>query len=135
MKSVSFAHQPLPPDVICEVVWLYLRFTLSFRNIEDLDKVRAREGYAGAEMPEQDSRILASRLRDNARAENSHMPIRLRQGKQRFQSQSFSPEIAQPPNAAISNIFNVQRHLISRSTLSYLRAQAMATWVAATASA
>ena len=28
-------HEP-PPDVIWHAVWLYLRFTLSYRNVEDL---------------------------------------------------------------------------------------------------
>ena len=36
MKPVSFARHRFPPDVIGQVVWLYFRFTLSFRDIEDL---------------------------------------------------------------------------------------------------
>jgi hypothetical protein len=27
---------PIPPDIIRHAVWLYLRFTLSFRDVEDL---------------------------------------------------------------------------------------------------
>ena len=30
------AHHRLPPDVIRRAVWLYLRFTLSCRDVEDL---------------------------------------------------------------------------------------------------
>ena len=36
MKPVSFARHRFPPDVIRQVVWLYFRFTLSYRDIEDL---------------------------------------------------------------------------------------------------
>ena len=36
MKPVSFARHRFPPDVIRQVVWLYFRFTLSVRDIEDL---------------------------------------------------------------------------------------------------
>ena len=34
--EISFARHQFPPDVIRRAVWLYLRFTLSFRDIEDL---------------------------------------------------------------------------------------------------
>ena len=36
MKPISYARRRFPPDVIRHAVWLYLRFTLSYRNIEDL---------------------------------------------------------------------------------------------------
>jgi putative transposase len=32
----SFARHQFPSDIIRHAVWLYLRFTLSFRDIEDL---------------------------------------------------------------------------------------------------
>jgi transposase-like protein len=34
--EISFARHQFPPDVIRHAVWLYLRFTLSFRDVEDL---------------------------------------------------------------------------------------------------
>jgi hypothetical protein len=34
--EISFARHQFPPDIIRHVVWLYLRFTLSFRDGEDL---------------------------------------------------------------------------------------------------
>ena len=40
MKTVSFARHRLPPDIIRQAVWLYFRFTLSFRDIEDLTAQR-----------------------------------------------------------------------------------------------
>jgi putative transposase len=36
MKTISFARHQFPPDVIRHAVWLYFRFTLSFRDVEDL---------------------------------------------------------------------------------------------------
>jgi transposase-like protein len=36
MASISFARHQFPPDVIRHAVWLHLRFTLSFRDVEDL---------------------------------------------------------------------------------------------------
>ena len=33
---ISFARHQFPPDIIRHAVWLYLRFTLSFRDVEDL---------------------------------------------------------------------------------------------------
>jgi putative transposase len=36
MKPISYAYHRFPPDVIRHAVWLYLRFTLSYRDVEDL---------------------------------------------------------------------------------------------------
>ena len=34
--EISFAHHQFPPDIIRHAAWLYLRFTLSFRDVEEL---------------------------------------------------------------------------------------------------
>ncbi len=36
MKPISYTHHRFPPAVIQHAVWLYLRFTLSYRDVEDL---------------------------------------------------------------------------------------------------
>jgi len=36
MKPISFPRHRFPPDIIRHAVWLYLRFTLSYRDAEDL---------------------------------------------------------------------------------------------------
>ncbi len=36
MKPISYARHRFPRDVIRHAVWLYLRFTLSYRDVEDL---------------------------------------------------------------------------------------------------
>jgi putative transposase len=36
MPSISYARHQFPPNVIQHSVWLYLRFTLSYRDVEEL---------------------------------------------------------------------------------------------------
>ncbi len=36
MKPISYTRHRFPPAVIQHAVWLYLRFTLSYRDVEDL---------------------------------------------------------------------------------------------------
>ncbi len=36
MKPVSYMRHRFPPALIRQAVWLYFRFTLSFRDVEDL---------------------------------------------------------------------------------------------------
>lgn len=36
MPSISYARHQYPPSVIQHSVWLYLRFTLSYRDVEEL---------------------------------------------------------------------------------------------------
>ncbi len=71
-------------------------------------------------------------LRTNNRAENSHQPVRRRERKmQRFKSAGSAQRFLSV-HAAVYNNFNIQRHLISRSTLRTFRAEAMQTWRRAT---
>ena len=36
MTPISFKRHRVPPEVIQHAVWLYARFTLSFRDVEDV---------------------------------------------------------------------------------------------------
>jgi hypothetical protein len=36
MKKISYKGYRFPPEMIQQAIWLYLRFTLSFRGVEDL---------------------------------------------------------------------------------------------------
>src|SRR3954467_7345879 len=74
-------------------------------------------------------------LRKNNRAENSHQPVRRRERKlQRFKSAASAQRFLNM-HAAVHNTFNLQRHLVSRSTLRIFRAEAAAQWQAAVAAA
>jgi hypothetical protein len=35
MRKIGYAGYRFPPEVIHQAIWLYLRFTLSFRDVED----------------------------------------------------------------------------------------------------
>jgi putative transposase len=70
-------------------------------------------------------------LRANNRAENSHQAVRRRERKmQRFKSPGSAQRFLSV-HAAVHNNFNLQRHLISRSTVRAFRAEAVAQWQAA----
>jgi putative transposase len=71
-------------------------------------------------------------LRQNNRAENSHQVVRRRERKmQRFKSAASAQRFLSV-HAAVHNTFNLQRHLISRSTLRIFRSEAAAQWRSAT---
>ena len=36
MRKISYAGYRFPPEIIQQAIWLYLRFTLSLRDVEDL---------------------------------------------------------------------------------------------------
>ena len=36
MKKISYRGYRFPPEIIQQAIWLYLRFTLSLRDVEDL---------------------------------------------------------------------------------------------------
>ncbi len=73
-------------------------------------------------------------LRKNNRAENSHQPVRRRERKlQRFKSPGSAQRFL-TLHAAVYNLFNAQRHLISRPTLRQFRNEAFKQWRQVTAS-
>lgn len=230
MRPLSFKRHRFPSDVIRHAVWLYFRFTLSFRDVEellaqrgievsyetircwtikfgpqiarnlkrrrpapsprwhldemvctvggrwmylwravddegevlDLVMQRRRDTEAALKLlkrllrnqPVEPERIttdgLASypaalkelglerlhhpgRLRENNRAENSHLPIRRRERKMQGFKSIPSAQRFLTTHAAIYNTFYTQRHLISRPTLRRFRADAAAAWTTATA--
>jgi transposase-like protein len=36
MQCISYGRHQFPPEIIQHAVWLYLRFTLSYRDVEEL---------------------------------------------------------------------------------------------------
>jgi transposase-like protein len=74
-------------------------------------------------------------LRMNNRAENSRQLVRRRERKlQRFKS-ARSAQRFLSMHAAVHNTFNLQRHLVWRSTLRIFRAEAATQWLDAVAAA
>jgi putative transposase len=231
MDQLSYRRHRFPPPIIQHAIWLYLRFTLSYRDVEELLAERGLEvsyetvrrwvlkfgpGFARRlrrsrprpsdrwHLDEMVVRIAGKRmylwrvvdhegevldmlvqrrrdkraalrlmrkllkkqgftpkllttdklgsyaaafrhlhltcrheqgLRENNRAENSHQVVRRRERKmQRFKS-ARSAQRFLSIHAAVHNTFNLQRHLISRSTLRTFRAEAAAQWQDAVAAA
>ena len=74
-------------------------------------------------------------MRQNNRAENSHLVIRRRERKQqKFKSQGSAQRFLST-HSAVYNTFNLQTHLVTRPTLRIFRAAAHEAWVNATAAA
>jgi putative transposase len=231
MAELSYRRHRFPPAIIQHAIWLYLRFTLSYRDVEDLlaergldvsyetvrrwvlkfgpmiaRKLRQRRARPSDRwhLDEMVVRIAGKRmylwravdhegevldmlvqrrrdkraalrlmrkllrkqgfapkllvtdklgsyrsafrhlrltcpheqgLRKNNRAENSHQAVRRRERKmQRFKSAGSAQRFLSI-HATVHNTFNLQRHLISRSTLRTFRAEATADWDAAVAAA
>ena len=91
----------------------------------------------GAALDQLDLRHLhrPGQLRENNRAENSHLAIRRGERKQqKFKSQGSAQRFL-ATHAPIYNTFNLQPHLIRRPTLRLFRAEAHKAWAAATAAA
>ncbi len=74
-------------------------------------------------------------LRRNNRAENSHQAVRRRERKMQGFKSAGSAQRFLSIHAAVHNNFNLQRHLVSRSTLRIFRAEAATQWNIATAAA
>src|SRR5437879_5686920 len=224
MALLSYRRHRFPPEIIQQAVWLYLRFTLSYRDVEELlaergldisyetvrrwvlkfgpaiaQRLRQRHPrpsdrwhldemvvrIAGKRMylwravdhegevldmlaqSRRDSRaalglickllrkqefvpklLVTDKLRSygsafrqlqltcpheqglrkSNRAENSHQPVRRRRRKmQRFKS-ARSAQRFLSMHAVVHNTFNLQRHLVSRSTLRIVRAEATSEW-------
>jgi transposase-like protein len=44
MTNISYSGYRFPPEIIQQAIWLYVRFTLSFRDVEDLWRAVDSEG-------------------------------------------------------------------------------------------
>ena len=45
MQKITYAGYRFPPEIIHQAIWLYLRFTLSFRDVEDFLAERRTVSY------------------------------------------------------------------------------------------
>src|ERR1700730_12577340 len=60
-RLLSYSRHRFPPAIIQHAIWLYLRFTLSYRDVEDLLAERGLEVSLDAEMVEIAGAIIRQR--------------------------------------------------------------------------
>ncbi len=139
MRQLSFKRHCFPPEVIRHSVWLYARFTLSFRDVEEMLAERGLDvSYETIRRWLRDLNMTGKHVtggRSNNRAENSHLPVRQRERRMQGFKSPGSAQRFLSTHAAIYNTFNVQRHLITRKTMRQFRGEAMNTWRTVTAAA
>src|SRR5271170_4211654 len=150
MAEISYRRHRFPPIVIQHAVWLYLRFTLSYRDVEELLAER------GLDVSYESVRswvlkfgpMIARRLRRHRpRPSNcwhlDEMVVRIA-GERMYLWRAVDHEgeildmlvqRRRDKRAAVHNTFNLQRHLVSRSTLRIFRVDAAAQWQHAIAAA
>jgi hypothetical protein len=57
-RKISYAGYRFPPEIIHQAIWLSLRFTLSFREVEDLlGSSRQTKTFCGIDLPKARRRI------------------------------------------------------------------------------
>ena len=156
----TYKRHRFPPDIISFAVWLYYRFILSHRNIEDLLAERSitvsreairlwwikfgalyvsklkrkHRGYYGVAHREIMPEIIqvTDRYASN-RAEQSHQPTRIRKrGVRRFKSIVQARRFLDV-HSPVCNLFNLGRHLISASRCRIFRMRAFASCKSAVA--
>jgi putative transposase len=86
MIKISYSGYRFPPEIIQHAIWLYFRFTLSFRDVEDLlaergiivsyETVRRWVNHFGP--------MIAAELRRRRPKPHTHQPTRRRERKIRY---------------------------------------------------
>ena len=133
MMELSYRRHRFPPVVIQHAVWLYLRFTLSYRDVEDLLAERGLDiSYETVRSwvlkfgPVIARRLRRHRPRPSDRWHLDEMVVRIA-GKRMYLWRAVDHEgevldmpvqrrrDSQAAPADAHNTFNLQRHLVSRS--------------------
>ena len=145
-NAPSYRGYRFPPEIISHAVWLYHRFCLSFRDVEDLlaerlkgqgreprrlvtDKLRS---YAAAHRTIMPSVAHDTSQYANNRVEVSHEPTRQRErGMRRFKSMAQAQRFLSV-HGITQNLFRVGRHLLRAANHRMLRTRAFLVWNAVT---
>ena len=155
----TYKRHRFPPNIISYAVWFYYRFNLSHRDIEDLLAERgitvSREairlwcikfgalyarrlkrkhrGYGVTHRELIPETIRSTKQYENNRAEQSHEATRVRErGVRKFKSVGQAQRFV-TAHAAVSNLFNLGRHLVRAEHYRDLRTSAFGEWERAVA--
>jgi transposase-like protein len=130
----TYKRHRFPSDIISYAVWLYYRFNLSHRDIEDLLAERgitvSREAIRlwcikfGA--------IYTRRLKRKHRGYGDtfyidEVFVKIKRGMRKFKSVRQAQRFL-GTHAAVSNLFNLGRHLVRAQHYRNLRTSAFAEW-------
>ena len=107
-----------------------IKRAIAFPKVIVTDKWRPTGAAVRAIVPSA-SHLKGKRL--NNRAENSHQPTRRRERKQQRFKSAKSAQRFLSIFSIFYNHFNIQRHLICRSTMKRFRSDALGSWLAAIA--
>ena len=145
-SNTHYKRHRFPAEIIQHSVWLYYRVNLNHRDIEDLWAERGitvsygairlwcnkfGPQYAGRLKRRQQGFGDTSRYANN-RAELSHQLTRVRERRmRRFKSTQQAQRFLSVP-AAVYNLFNLGRNLISAEHYRLIRQRAFASWEYAT---
>ena len=132
-SAPSYHGYRFPADIIALAVWLYFRFSLSFRDVEDLlAQCGVLVTYPAAHRIVMPSVAHSSDQYANNRAEVSHQPTRQRERQmRRFKSAAHLQRFASI-HAVVQNLFRVGRHLLQFVHHRLLRTRAFGEWDAVT---
>ena len=125
-----YKRHRFPPDIISYAVWLYFRFNLSPRDIEDLLAQR------GIIVNYESVRLWCIKFGQNYannRAELSHQPTRVRERVMRRFKSTAQAQRFLTIHATVYNLFNLGRHLVGAGHYRKLRIDAFGQWTIAVA--
>ena len=153
-QAPSYHGYRFPSEIISHAVWLYHRFAVSFRDVEDLlaqrsitvtyetirqwcltfgpRYARTLRSYPAAHRTVMPSVVHCTDQYANNRAEVSHQPTRQRERQmRRFKSAAQLQRFASV-HGAVQKLFRVGRHLLRAVHHRLLRTLAFVEWEAVT---
>ena len=131
-QAPSYRGYRFPRESISHAVWLYHRFGLSFREVEDLLAERGVTVTYEAIRTVMPSVVHCTEQYANNRAEVSHQPIRQREHQmRRFKSAAHLQRFASV-HGVVQNLFRVGRHLLRAVHYRLLRTRSSGIWDAVT---
>ena len=113
-KTPSYHGYRFPPEIISHAVWVYYRFCLSFRDVEDL---LAKRGVI----------VSHETIRQWSRKFGAEYARKLERQMRRFKSAAQAQRFLSV-HGNIQNLFRVGRHLLRAANHRILRERSFLVW-------